>query len=85
MTDFYNVLRSGECGEDSYELADRLQRFVPSFPDQTRVDTNRLLTLFNIRDLDSESRPAALLLITELRMDASAALTQVSAPLAGHR
>ncbi|EFH79658.1 VirB4 family type IV secretion system protein [Ktedonobacter racemifer] len=65
MTDFYNVLRSGECGEDSYELADRLQRFVPSFPDQTRLDTNRPLTVFNIRDLDSESRPAALLLITD--------------------
>lgn len=65
MSDFYNVLRSGECGEDSYELADRLQRFVPSFPDQTRLDTNRPLTVFNIRDLDSESRPAALLLITD--------------------
>lgn len=55
---------------DPYGLADRLARFLPSFPAQTEVDLDNRLVVFHLRDLPTEQensdelRRAALFLIT---------------------
>lgn len=67
MQEFYKLLVQEH---DPYGLADRLARFLPSFPAQTQVDLNNRLVVFHLRDLPTEQengnelRRAALFLIT---------------------
>jgi hypothetical protein len=65
MHDLYRVIRSGVCGPDSFELADRLERYLPAFPKETQVRLDNPLVVFNIRDLNADLRPAGLFLITD--------------------
>lgn len=67
MQEFYDLLVEGG---NQHELADRLARFLPSFPAQTEVELNNPLIVFHLRDLPTEQengnelRRAALFLIT---------------------
>lgn len=67
MQELYDLLVKEN---DPYGLADRLARFLPSFPAQTEVDLDNRLVVFHLRDLPTEQengnelRRAALFLIT---------------------
>lgn len=50
---------------DEFKLADRLLRYLPSFPTQTEVDLNNPLTVFSIQNLPEELQPVGLYLVTE--------------------
>lgn len=65
MDDFYHVLRSGEAGADTFSLGDRLERYLPAFPQETVVSLDNALVVFNIRELDDELKPVGLFLVTE--------------------
>ncbi|HEU5383608.1 MAG TPA: ATP-binding protein [Ktedonobacteraceae bacterium] len=65
MHDLYRVIRSGACGPDVYDLADRLERYLPAFPVRTEVRLDNPLVVFNIRDLNADLRPVGLFLITD--------------------
>lgn len=65
MADLYQVIRSGVCGPDTHDLADRLERYVPAFPTETGVNLDHRLVVFNIRDLNADLRPVGLFLITD--------------------
>ncbi len=65
MHDLYRVIRSGVCGPDTMDLADRLERYIPAFPGRTRVSLDNPLIVFNIRDLNANLRPVGLFLITD--------------------
>lgn len=65
MHDLYRVIRSGACGPDTYDLADRLERHRSAFPRATEVRLDNPLVVFNIRDLSTDLRPVGLFLITD--------------------
>lgn len=65
MHDLYRVIRSGACGPDTMDLADRLERHLSAFPKETEVSLENPLVVFNIRDLNAELRPVGLFLITD--------------------
>jgi hypothetical protein len=65
MHDLYRVIRSGACGPDTFDLADRLERYLPAFPKKTGVRLDNPLVVFNIRDLNADLRPVGLFLITD--------------------
>ena len=65
MHDLYRVIRSGACGPDTMDLADRLERHLSAFPRTTEVSLENPLVVFNIRDLNAELRPVGLFLITD--------------------
>lgn len=50
---------------DEYGLADRLLRYLPSFPARTEVDLDNPLTVFCIQNLPEELQPVGLYLVTE--------------------
>lgn len=50
---------------DEFGLADRLLRYLPSFPERTEVDLNNPLTVFSIQNLPEELQPVGLYLVTE--------------------
>lgn len=50
---------------DEFGLADRLLRYLPSFPVRTEVDLTNQLTVFSIQDLPEELQPVGLYLVTE--------------------
>jgi hypothetical protein len=50
---------------DEFGLADRLLRYLPSFPARTEVDLNNPLTGFSIQNLPEELQPVGLYLVTE--------------------
>jgi hypothetical protein len=50
---------------DEFGLADRLLRYLPSFPARTEVDLNNPLTVFSIQNLPEELQPVGLYLVTE--------------------
>lgn len=64
MKDIYDLLNRQECGEDSSHLAERLERYVPLFPETTQVSLDSQSLFFSIRDLNTELRPAGVFLIT---------------------
>ena len=65
MLDLYQVIRSGVCGPDTTDLADRLERYITAFPGRTRVSLDNPLIVFNIRDLNADLRSVGLFLITD--------------------
>jgi hypothetical protein len=50
---------------DELGLADRLLRYLPSFPARTAVDLTNQLTVFSIQNLPDELQPVGLYLVTE--------------------
>jgi hypothetical protein len=71
LRDLYNVLVSGEIGEDTTNLAQRLRRYVSGslaglFSGATNVDLTSHLVVFDTYGLDSELRALILMLITNL-------------------
>lgn len=50
---------------DEFGLADRLLRYLPSFPERTIVDLDNPLTVFSIQHLPEELQPVGLYLVTE--------------------
>ncbi|MBX5450167.1 VirB4 family type IV secretion system protein [Thermogemmatispora sp.] len=50
---------------DTFGLADRLLRYLPSFPAKTEVDLDNQLTVFSIQDLPPALQPVGLYLVTE--------------------
>ena len=64
MRDVYYLLKSGECGEDSTHLAERLERYMRLFPETTEVSLEGQSLFFGIRDLSTELQPAGVFLIT---------------------
>ncbi|HEU5382229.1 MAG TPA: TraC family protein [Ktedonobacteraceae bacterium] len=50
---------------DEFGLADRLLRYLPSFPARTEVDLDNPLTVFSIQNLPEELQPVGLYLVTE--------------------
>ncbi|GHO89416.1 VirB4 family type IV secretion system protein [Dictyobacter formicarum] len=65
MRDLYHLLRQQTCGPDTFGLADRLQRHVSSFPDESIGLGQHQFVVFNLRDLDVELRPVGLFLATD--------------------
>jgi type IV secretory pathway VirB4 component len=53
-----------ESGED-FGLAERLLRYLPSFPARTEVDVTNKLTVFSTQNLPEELQPVGLYLVTE--------------------
>lgn len=64
MRDMYELLNRDECGEDTTRLAERLERYVRLFPEQTAVSLESQSLFFSIRDLNTELRPVGVFLIT---------------------
>ena len=50
---------------NEFGLADRLLRYLPSFPVRTEVDLNNPLTVFSIQNLPEELQPVGLYIVTE--------------------
>ena len=50
---------------DEFGLADRLLRYLPSFPPRTEVDLDNSLTVFSIQHLPEELQPVGLYLVTD--------------------
>lgn len=65
MRGLYEVICSGVCGADEYQLGVKLQRHVAAFPDATHINLDAQLIVFNIRDLSKELRPVAFYLIID--------------------
>lgn len=70
LRDLYDVLKSGVCGHDEYDLASRLYRYVYGslagpFSALTDVTLNNHLVVFDIRDMSGELRPVGVFLITD--------------------
>ena len=72
MQEFYLVLSSAKRGdhrfgleEDTFELSERLERYLHIFPNRTRVELNNRFVDFNIRELNDSLKPIGLFLITE--------------------
>ncbi len=70
MRDLYDVLKSGVCGPDEYGLSTRLYRYVQGslaglFAEQTDVDADNALVVWDIRDMRSELRPVGIFLIAD--------------------
>jgi len=70
LRDLYDVLKSGVCGQDEYDLASRLYRYVYGslagpFSAPTDVTLNNHLVVFDIRDMSGELRPVGVFLITD--------------------
>jgi hypothetical protein len=65
MMDLYAVMKSGVCGRDEFDLADRLLRHLSAFPQETQVQLDNPLVVFNIRDLSDELRPVGVFSIVE--------------------
>ncbi len=66
MRNFYEALRAEVAGPDSFEIADRVERYVNLFPEETQIDFDKPYTVFNLKALeDVDLQPIALFLITE--------------------
>ncbi len=70
LRDLYEVLKSGVCGTDDYDLTARLYRYVSGslsglFADQTDIDLTSHLVVWDIRDMRSELRPVGIFLIAD--------------------
>jgi Helicase HerA, central domain len=70
LRDLYEVLTSGVCGPDEYDLSPRLFRYVHGslaglFADQTDIDLDTHLLVWDIRDMRSELRPVGIFLIAD--------------------
>jgi len=80
LRDLSSTLESGDCGEDTTGLARRLKRYVKGslsglFTDQTNVSLENPFVVFDVRDLDDELRPIALLMIAHAVWNLSFAST----------
>ncbi|GHO59208.1 VirB4 family type IV secretion system protein [Ktedonobacter robiniae] len=69
MRDLYQVLESGICGPDTSGLLQRLHRFVFGslsglFANQTNVNLDGRVLVFDIHDLETELRPVGLFLVS---------------------
>lgn len=70
LRDLYHVLETGDVGEDTTGLARRLRRFVNGslsglFAGPTNVVLDNPLVVFDLKELDDELRPLALLMISD--------------------
>jgi hypothetical protein len=72
MQEFYVIMSSGLRGDhrfgvgiDTFELSERLERYLHLFPTRTRVALDNKFVDFNIRELNDALKPVGLFLITE--------------------
>jgi Helicase HerA, central domain len=70
LRDLYDVLTSGVCGADEYDLSSRLFRYVQGslaglFAEQTDIDLETHLLVWDVRDMRSELRPVGIFLIAD--------------------
>src|SRR5262249_15587238 len=72
MQEFFLIMTSARrgdhrfgVGEDTFGLSERLERYLHIFPARTRIELNKGLVDFNIRELNESLKPIGLFLITE--------------------
>jgi hypothetical protein len=70
LCDLYDIVKSGRCGPDETDLAERLSRYVSGslsslFSDFTSVDLGSHLVVWDIREMRGELRPLAIALIAD--------------------
>ncbi len=65
MRDLYTVILGGECGQDTFDLGDRLLRHLEAFPLATEIQMDNPLIVFNTRDLADDLRAVGLFLATD--------------------
>lgn len=70
LRDLAEVLKSGVCGPDEYDLGMRLSRYTEGslaglFSEQTNVDLNTHLLVWDTRDMRGDMRPIGIFLIAD--------------------
>ncbi|HEU5381253.1 MAG TPA: conjugal transfer protein TraC [Ktedonobacteraceae bacterium] len=70
LRDLAEVLRSGVCGPDEYDLGMRLSRYTEGslaglFSEQTNVDLDTHLLVWDTRDMRGDMRPVGIFLIAD--------------------
>lgn len=70
LRDLADVLKSGVCGEDTFDLGWRLSRYIEGslaglFAEQTNVRLDSHLLVWDIRDLRGDLRPIGIFLIAD--------------------
>jgi hypothetical protein len=70
LRDLFEVLHSGVCGNDEFDLCLRLSRYVDGslsglFAESTNVPLDSHLLIWDLRDMRSELRPVGMFLIAD--------------------
>ncbi len=70
LRDLHQILENEFCGPDTTNLAQRLRRYTNGslaglFSDRTNIDLTNTVIQFDVKELDSELRPIALLLTAQ--------------------